>query len=154
MVTSSAQDFETISNYLAWDHHRLDGMLGGVTGLVDDGDLEEAARQFAEYEQALQRHIRVEEEILFPLFARRTGMSEGPTRVMISEHAVIREAIDMMRVALERGRGGDYYDGKELLDNTMPEHAVKEERILYPAIDGALSQAERSEMIARLRETI
>jgi hemerythrin-like domain-containing protein len=149
MVTT-AHTFETISGYLTWDHQRIDGMLRAVTFLVDDGDLENAALQFADYEAALKKHIRIEEEILFPLFVERTGMSEGPTRVMIAEHKVILEALAMMHEALERGRGGDYYDGKELLDNTMPEHDVKEERILYPAIDAALSPSERVRVVAHL----
>src|SRR5262245_9518428 len=81
--------FDSITRYLSWDHDRLDGLLGEVTRHVEDGHFVQASSIFSTFDQGLRRHIRLEEELLFPLFECRTGMRNGPTAVMRNEHRQI-----------------------------------------------------------------
>jgi iron-sulfur cluster repair protein YtfE (RIC family) len=128
-------------------------MLADVTRMVDDGELERAEHTYSEFQKGLQRHIRIEEEILFPLFEQRTGMVKGPTEVMRQEHRVIKEAMELMHEALACGKGASYHDGRELLEEALPSHNQKEEHVLYPTIDRLLAIDERATLVARLLTT-
>jgi iron-sulfur cluster repair protein YtfE (RIC family) len=149
-VQATPQTFAGINEYLSWDHDRLDGILADVTRMVDDGELERAEHTYSDFREGLQRHIRIEEEILFPLFEQRTGMVRGPTEVMRQEHRVIKEAMDLMAEALASGKGASYHEGRELLEESLPSHNQKEEHVLYPTIDHLLDPDERVKLVARL----
>lgn len=142
--------FDTVTGYLAWDHDRLDAVLTDVSGKVDAGQMEPARKAFRVFDQGLSRHIRLEEELLFPLFEARTGIRGGPTAVLRDEHREIQQALDIMREGLEEGRAERFREGLRFLRETLPEHNAKEERILYPATDRVLSDAERAFFLARL----
>ena len=59
----------------------------------------------AQLERALERHIRLEEEIVFPLFEARSGIVDGPTAVMRDEHRCLRRALALMRAGIEARDG-------------------------------------------------
>ena len=145
----SATHFSSVTAYLSFDHRRLDAILADVRRMVDDGEVERADHAFGDFFEGLVRHIRIEEEIVFPLFEERVGPS-GPVAVMRSEHVVIREALGRMREALGRGSAAAFQVGLVQLLGVLPDHDVKEERILYPAIDRALSHAERAALVGDL----
>ena len=101
----------------------------------------------------LDRHIEVEEQILFPLFERMTGMTgAGPTFVMRSEHVDIRRLMGDTAAALEAAdpaRADASLDG--LLD-VLGSHNMKEERILYPMTDEAAGDdPARDDLVKRLQ---
>lgn len=142
--------FDSIDGYLSWDHDRLDGLLADVVRLVDQNDLAAAREAYPAFDEGLRRHIRIEEEILFPLFERKTGMTSGPTMVMREEHRIIQSALDRMKAALVAAAAPAFRDALATLESTLPPHNMKEENVLYPMTDQALSDEERSEVTARL----
>jgi iron-sulfur cluster repair protein YtfE (RIC family) len=101
--------------------------------------------------QGLERHLRLDEEIVFPLFEARSGIVDGPTAVMREEHRCLRRALAMMRAGIEARDAGAYADALALLDAVRPVHDAKEERILYPMIDMLLTTEDRARVAARLR---
>jgi hemerythrin-like domain-containing protein len=149
--TSRPTTFTTITAYLSWDHHRLDVALEAAAARVEAGDMPGARRAFAEYDRGLARHIRLEEELLFPLFEAKSGMV-GPTAVMRDEHRSIRTALAMMRSGLEGDDARAFQGGRRFLETVLPEHDAKEEHILYPTTDRLLSEAERARLTASLVE--
>jgi len=142
--------FDSISEYLSWDHDRLDAILVEVVGLVDRSDFTAARVAHAPFDEGLRRHIRIEEEILFPLFERKTGMTRGPTTVMREEHRIIQAALDRMKEALAAGEEPAFRAALATLEATLPPHNVKEEHVVYPMTDDALAPEERAEVTARL----
>jgi hemerythrin-like domain-containing protein len=152
MSTESAVrgSFETITDYLSSDHHRLDGLLAEVEREVARGSFERARELFVAFEAGLDRHIRLEEELLFPLFEARVGILSGPTVVLRMEHRQIRVAAGMMRDGLAVGEAARFRDGRRWLDDVLPQHDSKEEHILYPMTDRFLSARERAVFVARL----
>src|SRR5215208_4062118 len=105
---ASALRFDSITRYLSWDHDRLDGLLSEATQRVAEGDLSQALSLFTAFDDGLRRHIRLEEELLFPLFESRTGMRNGPTATMRAEHRVIEGEITRMRRGLDNGDAAEY----------------------------------------------
>ncbi|MDE2291134.1 MAG: hemerythrin domain-containing protein [Elusimicrobia bacterium] len=90
-----------------------------------------------EFLTGLSRHIVWEEEVLFPLFEEKTGMTGGPTQVMRTEHRWIKDRLDAVHEKVRAADPGS--DGEvEALLAVLGQHNMKEENILYPAIDAQL----------------
>jgi iron-sulfur cluster repair protein YtfE (RIC family) len=151
MVThTSPLKFESLTRYLSWDHDRLDGLLGEATKHVEAGRLGEARVIFSAFHDGLERHIRIEEELLFPLFESRTGMKHGPTAAMRAEHRAIEREIARMAHALEVGDASEYATGLSNVHGILGPHNVKEEQVLYPTTDDLLGPDEQREFVDRL----
>ena len=138
---------------LAWDHDRLEAIEARAFEQLAAGDTPGARAAWAEFSLGLRRHIRFEEQILFPEFEQRVGLpaDQGPTAVMRMEHREIERLID----AIGRALGGD---GAPLplrgdLHRVLGQHNMKEEHVLYPGADRCLSPDERDTLVARIQSS-
>ncbi|MCL4384590.1 hemerythrin domain-containing protein [Patescibacteria group bacterium] len=141
---------EGILDYMSKDHDRLDKIYQEFQK-VREKDKEEARDLFHEFKTGLQRHIIWEEDILFPLFEEKTEAKEnGPTEVMRQEHREIKEVLEKIHDEVRQGTGGQKLD-KELY-GILEEHNRKEEMILYPWIDRAISEKEAKEIFVKMKQ--
>lgn len=144
----------SISEFLGWDHDRLDALLGEVLDLASAGSRVEASARFGEFRTGLLRHIRMEEEILFPTFEKVTGIrGGGPTSQMRVEHEQIKGLLARVSDALATPEGVTSELGPlhATLLAVLGEHNEKEERVVYPMTDGELSPPEREKLVSRLQ---
>ncbi len=138
----------TIKEYFGSDHKRLDAIYKGFADAVHEGRWDDAKKSFGEFSIGLRRHIAAEEEVLFPAFEEKTGMSDaGPTSVMRSEHKDIKEFLDDITALTEKSDGAETAVKASKLTFLLSDHNMKEEEILYPESDSMLSEAERPEII-------
>jgi iron-sulfur cluster repair protein YtfE (RIC family) len=139
-----------ITELMEQDHDRLDGLFKEFQS-AKIGDCAKATQAFSEFKRGLQRHIIWEEEFLFPRFEEETGMSEGgPTAVMRLEHRRIKGLLDGIHDRVAAGKTDtDEYE-RELKDVLLV-HNTKEESVLYPGIDGCLSEAEAATLITAMQ---
>ena len=141
----------TISTFFKDDHDRLDALLQSFEVLKHQKVLK-AKEAFREFKLGLERHIRWEEDLLFPLWEEKTGMSdEGPTAVVRHEHRRIEDQLDAIDRNLAEEKMGDAQPEQALLA-LLGAHNMKEERVLYPAIDQVATPEERSEILRRIQE--
>jgi iron-sulfur cluster repair protein YtfE (RIC family) len=139
-----------ISRFLLDDHRRLDGLFSEFQRQVPQ-KIVSAGEAFSRFVCGLERHFEWEEDLLFPLFEQRSGMTGvGPTAVMRSKHRCFKVLIDRIQDRLRAGVGLDGLD-KQLLD-TLTAHNIKEEKLLYPWIDGFLSEPESGILIKRMKD--
>lgn len=125
-----------VDEYLTCDHRRLDRLMEESKVSLRASDLAEAARRFEEFACGLNRHIDAEENILFPVFEEKTGMTGGgPTYVMRMEHVQIRKAMSDAAAALAAGDAAGYATAAAAIESVLVAHNSKEEQILYPMID-------------------
>ncbi len=90
----------TITDFLQADHRRIDGLWEEYQEGLRSGNFDKAQNRFAEFALGLRRHIRMEEDVLFPAFEERSGMQgRGPTVVMRSEHQEIQALLEGITVA-------------------------------------------------------
>lgn len=130
-----------ITDYYEADHDRLDEIFKTFQQLKRQ-DMPKARELFKEFRSGLLRHIIWEEEILFPLFEQKTGMTHaGPTEVMRMEHSVIKKHLEAILKKVSVNDPGTDED-EQLMLNTLVAHNQKEEQILYPAIDRYLNEDE------------
>lgn len=129
---------ETIERTMASDHARCDELFTGAEDAVSDGEWEQGAARFAAFNDAIERHFKMEEEVLFPDFEDATGTTAGPTEIMRSEHTQMRDLLYRMNAALEQRDQDDYLGYSETLLIIMQQHNAKEEQMLYPMADQVL----------------
>ena len=132
---------------LSHDHHRT---LFRALALkrADEASATEALRdmvQFFDAHGAL--HFRVEEEVLLPLYVRDGGADPGDEAIVrvLSDHVWIRARIAALREA-DAAQLAEVHELGERLDA----HVRHEERVLFPAIEQALS----AEQLARLGRAV
>ena len=103
--------FEGVTAYTLRDHVRLSEALCLASSAVGAGRFADAAVLYEAYELGLLQHFRIEEELLFPVFEARSGMTNGPTAAMRDEHRQARTALGIMRDGLIRIDAGAYGNG-------------------------------------------
>lgn len=139
----------TIFTYYEADHDRLDRLFKTFQSLKRS-DFPKAKEAFIDFKFGLQRHIVWEEETLFPAFEEKTGMRDaGPTAVMRMEHRQIRDALEVIHQKVKNQNPDSDGDEAALL-SILFQHNMKEENILYPAIDRLLSAEEVKEVFRKM----
>lgn len=135
-------EHKTISAFYEQDHDRLDELFKTFQQFKRS-DFAKAKEAFKEFKFGLQRHIVWEEDLLFPLWEEKTGMSEGgPTFVMRAEHRQIGQQLEAIHDKVAE-QNPDCDQEEQALLNLLGSHNIKEERVLYPAIDQVTSEDER-----------
>jgi len=125
---------KTVSAFFEQDHDRLDELFKTFQQLKRS-DFPKAKEAFKEFKFGLQRHIVWEEDVLFPLWEKKTGMSEsGPTPVMRHEHRQIGQQLEAIHGKVSEQNPDSDKEEQALLDR-LGSHNRKEELRLYPAID-------------------
>ena len=140
---------EGISSYFERDHDRLDNLFREFKRLKYTNFLQ-AKEYFVAFKFGLQRHIIWEEEILFPLFEKKTGMvNAGPTFVMRLEHKEIGKILEEIHTKVKESNPETERE-EELLIATLGLHNTKEENVLYPAMDQCATDIEKEEVFEKM----
>jgi iron-sulfur cluster repair protein YtfE (RIC family) len=114
-------------------------------------DFAKAKEAFKAFKFGLQRHIVWEEDVLFPLWEVKTGMSEGgPTSVMRAEHRQIGQQLEAIHGKVADQNPDSDQEEQALLD-LLGSHNMKEERVLYPTIDQLTSAEERETVFQNMK---
>lgn len=140
-----------ITDFMSKDHDRLDEILKAFHRAVGSDNMK-ASSLFSEFKAGLEEHIAWEEDILFPVFEGKTGMQNvGPTAVMRHEHMQIKDFLKKINDKVKQGDGNVAAE-ENLLLVVLTAHNDKEENILYPEIDGFLSDGERKKILDDIRK--
>ena len=122
------------------EHHKhCDNDFATTEEAAQRGDWTGCAASFARFRDEMLAHFGVEEDALFPTFEQQTGMIGGPTEVMRGEHAQMRRLLLQMEAAQAQHNRADFAGAADTLLMLMQQHNMKEENILYPMCDAALS---------------
>jgi uncharacterized protein (DUF2249 family)/hemerythrin-like domain-containing protein len=150
---ASAGDLRGIAEALSWDHDRLDGLELLAFSARSAGNFAAAVAGHTRFAGGLRRHIRFEEEILFPRFEAEAGLdgSFGPTAVMRMEHGEILLLLDATAAAI-----GDPDSAvvslRRRFHDVMGEHNEKEELVLYPGLEHMIGPDESDLLVTRFQE--
>ena len=129
----------SVVDYMSRDHRQCDEAFARVEDAVGSGDWAAAHAAFEAFHGAMERHLALEEDALFPAFEEATGMSgAGPTQVMRIEHEQMRRLLEQMKQAALARDSAQYLGLSETLLVLMQQHNIKEEGMMYPMLDQAL----------------
>lgn len=142
-----------VSDALGWDHDRLARLEVSAFVARAAGDAETARKWYEAFSSGLRRHIAVEEQLLFPVFERRSDIppGTGPTEVMRNEHREIERLLAEILGAI--GDAAKLPDlARAAFHEILEEHHLKEEGMLYPALDEILTPEEGDALVSRIQE--
>ena len=146
----------TINDLLHSDHVRIHRLFEDHSAELEVDNVMLASIKFDEFQTGLLRHIKMEEEVLFPLYEKKTETTMGPTHVMRMEHQEIQGLLKRMAGLINEAKieGLSKRDAIRELGNQIHEyiklHSQKEEGILYPSSDQVIQGKEREEIILRM----
>jgi hemerythrin-like domain-containing protein/uncharacterized protein (DUF2249 family) len=146
------ENLRRISDVLGWDHDRLARLELSAFVARAAGDGDSAMKWYALFSSGLRRHIALEEQILFPLFERRSGFhsAAAPTEVMRGEHRQIERLLaEILRTIGDPARLPD--QARAAFHEVLEEHHRKEEGMLYPALDELLTPEEADAVVAEIQ---
>ncbi len=143
---------ESITAYMQQDHVLIDAIAARAAAAAAAGDADGVQREGALFLQRLERHIEMEEHLLFPAFEERTGMTEaGPSVQMRAEHEQMHGIFEELRAAIDtRDAAGWQRASQSLLEVLVP-HNQKEEQMMYPMLDDAMG-ADAAALLAEVKE--
>ncbi len=140
-----------LTEALVWDHEHLDALEQRAFAALVAGERAAARQLYTAFHRGLNRHIRFEEEVLFPVFDVKAGLPHGgPTAFMRAEHREIRMLLEDVVRAVDDGPSA-VAEPRQALRAFLSEHDRKEESILYPGADLLLSEAESDALVARIQ---
>lgn len=130
-----------ISQYMQQNHRDCDALFVNAEASASEGNWADAATHFDSFNTMLERHLNMEEQVLFPAFETETGHTEGPTVVMRMEHEQIRGLITELKTCLDSKDQERFLGLTDSLMLLIQQHNMKEEQMLYPMTDRALSDS-------------
>jgi hemerythrin-like domain-containing protein len=128
-----------ITQYMQQDHRDCDEPFSLAEGCASEGNWADAISHWDTYREKIEHHLRMEEEVLFPSFEAETGNTDGPTVVMRMEHEQMRGVMAALGDCLENQDQEQFLGMAEMLMLLIQQHNMKEEQMLYPMADQALS---------------
>ena len=142
-------------------HQRLNEMLLLHQEALLALDVDLALARLKPFERELRAHIRAEEDVLLPIYARAGRIQGGPIEFYTGEHKRMLEFLARFTEKLERlitDRAGlkrkiiELFDEQAVFKQLMQHHDMREQSLLYPTLDRVTGEEERRELLIRCRE--
>lgn len=143
----------SLSHLFTADHRACDGLFADAEAAARADNWTACAEAAAAFRGAMERHFRVEEEVLFPAFEAAGPGPVGPTQVMRHEHAQMRGLLEQWQGHADARRRAPFLAVCETLLVFMQQHNLKEENVLYPMCDAVL-RPRAAELAATVGEVL
>ncbi len=141
---------------LSAEHERIADEFLCWLEAVAAGEAAAVRARFAAFEQRLLRHADMEERHLLPVFTARGLETAGCTAAILrAEHDKLRRCLAEARAALPAGAAPlpprlrvEQILACHLLRELLAHHDAREREAFFPALDAALTPAERAALYA------
>ncbi len=135
-LENKGSGFTSLVQIMESHHKHCDTLYVTAENALNSGNEDEGKKLMAAFLWSMEMHFGREEQIIFPAFEEKTGMSGGgPTHVMRAEHEQIRGVLKEMKNSLDAGDYQEIYNQAETMLILIQQHNSKEESILYPMTD-------------------
>jgi len=140
-------------------HSELERLFDKHQRALLSKDLEGALATLKTFENELDRHIALEDEVLLPLYAAKGGEVEGGTlSIFHAEHRKLREMTGNLAretAVLESspdllGSILKLLDQEALFKGLFSHHALREENLLFPKLEACTTEGERRRVLRKI----
>lgn len=123
-------------------------------------DLIQASEALQKYEIALNAHIADEENFMLPLYRERvTTPTGGASEIFEGEHDKLRQYLALFKAELIKLKEADdlergvlfLIDSQHIFKRLLVHHDTREKNILYPLLDNATGDEERTRIFQSLK---
>ncbi|MCG7869544.1 MAG: hemerythrin domain-containing protein [Candidatus Thiodiazotropha taylori] len=140
-----------ISQSMTEDHRCIDQVFVEMERAITKSEWEDAWLIADSFDEMMERHFSIEEDVLFPAIEEATASASGPVRVMTMEHDQIRYLVNVLRTAITEQSRDNGLSASETLLMMIQQHNSKEESVLYPMADRTVQTLE-GEVSRRISE--
>ena len=126
------------------DHERLDVRLEAARQEAHRGTAGAARAAFAEFRRGIERHMAVEEALLFPAYEARHGADNPLTSTLRKGHSDLRVFFSEMDESLAGDDVEEFLALTDTVGQILLHHDRKEEDELYPVVAQWLPDAGRA----------
>ena len=148
---------ETITGFMNAEHDRLRDLWEQTTAALKAEEFERLHGVARDLITAVERHINVEEQILFPAIEGK-GKNNEPTNAMRLEHRQMEHMLEQLKPLLtvaELWTGIKAIEGQEIEPGALlRSHENKEHDVLFPLADELLGADEAHGLVARMRSEL
>ncbi len=130
---------ETLTNFMAQDHFHCDGLFRLANESACLGRWPQAVLEMATFSDAIERHLLIEERVLFPAYEQAFRHAIAPTASMRSEHLRIRAMVQRLSDSVKEKDVISFFKHSDAFLLLMHQHAQQEEGILYPRMERVLA---------------
>jgi hemerythrin-like domain-containing protein len=145
-----------VTEILSREHQVVLKKLAVLEAALEPFDVEGVRGILKFFDERLILHRRKEEEVLFPTLGKHIGTETGPIACMLDEHREEKEKIDIIRAGLEDpskpGNQERIVGAARFILGLLRAHIQKEDNILFPMAEEALSDGEKSELAKGMTE--
>jgi len=137
------------SNWLVHDHRKYDVMLEECEEAADIGEWKNAKHLFHDFVIDLKLHMRLEDEVLYPLFVEGNGDPEGVIAHLSDEHDYLVRLVTDLEYIIRANDFDHFLDSLEPLHRAMNRHNEHEEKVFLCMSNQSILMR-RDEIIERL----
>jgi iron-sulfur cluster repair protein YtfE (RIC family) len=138
------------SNWLVHDHRKYDVALDECETAADVGEWQNAKRLFNDFVADLKLHMRIEDEVLYPLFVEESGDPEGVIGHLSDEHDYLVRLVQDLAYIIKANDFDHFLDSLEPLHKAMNQHNEHEESVFLNMANQSILMR-RDEIMQRLR---
>ena len=134
------------------DHQNILAHLDDLETTINQPTISHAkVEEFLHFTEVFaEPHHQKEEQVLFPALEKKGIPNEGgPIGMMLLEHAAKREYLVKMREALRENNETKLKENTQSMISLLREHIYKENNILYPCAEDALTQEELASLASQ-----
>ncbi len=111
----------TTNNWLIHDHHKYDEMLTECEMAAEMADWKDAVRLFNEFTNDLKLHMQLEDEIIYPLFEKKSADAIDAMTELHEQHEdLVRLLTDLVSVI--KNKNIDHF-----MESLVPLHKIMNE---------------------------
>ncbi|MHB1247306.1 MAG: hemerythrin domain-containing protein [Sulfuriferula sp.] len=140
---------ETV-NWLVHDHRKYESLLDECEIASGANDWKEAIRLFNEFVGDLKLHLRMEDEVLFPLFKTEVGDPKGDIADLSDEHDNLARLLNDLAYVIKTKDFDHFEVSLEPLKKALFEHNAHEEEVFRQMGSSSLLE-QRDDILARMR---
>jgi iron-sulfur cluster repair protein YtfE (RIC family) len=142
----------TAADWLHHDHRDHEALLHECQQRAELEDWNAVKQLYGELRRSVERHIVVENEIIFAAYEALTDTPEAPTRALRDEHERIRRLLEECAAVLSARDSEQAVESLSVLTEYMLKHHDKEEQVFLP-MAGHVLAAQREAILARLKSS-
>ena len=142
----------TVRKYLESEHERIDQLLAEIDNALRTHHAGSARQALAQFLGALDRYIRGEEDILFPVFERLAESPPIPTRAMRDEHERLLQLASSVYERIDRGDVAGALATLRSLRSVYLVHNLKEDGVIYPLVALAMPRTQHDAVVRHLQK--
>lgn len=132
------------------DHAKLDQLWAEF--MAETHSAQNAARLFQQFSDHIVKHMDLEDNVLFPLFDKHTGLEGGigPTALVRRDHANILKLMETVKKTAATKDINKIQYASNHLQRALNAHRERENQMQYPVLDNVVNDGKWFEILKRI----